>query len=236
MLSWRPPGDLPHEKNERFGIEAGREDPKPLLTAVAKVRIMVTQIADIYPVTVAVSRPEELSPRPQVVKPKLKDLKRRAIIIEKSIGPEKNRDRFNQEQPSPAAHTLYIAVILFGVFGTLGLLMYLARPWEDNFAPGTASGYRGLLGFLFWAIAPYLPLLVWARKSHAVRAVNLLRLIGAAIICVGGVGIYLDAGLRHPAPLSALVFLAVPLYQWVAVVLLMVMDYFFKKPRRKENR
>ena len=147
--------------------------------------------------------------------------------------PEKNRETFNHQKQCLAIHKLCIAVILFGVFSTLALLTYLSRPWEDNFAPRTASGYWGFLCLLLYAIAPYLPLLVMARKSHAVRAVNLLRLIGSAIICVAGVGFYLDAFFRLPEPLSALVFLAVPPYQWVAVVLLMVMDYFFKRQNRE---
>jgi hypothetical protein len=89
---------------------------------------------------------------------------------------------------------------------------------------------------LLWAIAPYLPLLVRTRKSPAVRGTNLLRLIGSAIICVGGVGIYLDALVWHPEPLSALIFLAVPLYQWVAVVLLVVMEYFFTRQSGEGSR
>jgi hypothetical protein len=122
---------------------------------------------------------------------------------------------------------------LFGVFATLALLIYLARPWEDNLSSRAAPGYWELLCLLLWAIAPYLPLLVRGRKSHAVRGANLLRLMGSAIICVGGVGIYLDAFLWHPEPLSALVFLAVPLYQWVAVVFLVVMEYFLKRQNRE---
>jgi hypothetical protein len=88
---------------------------------------------------VSLSRPTA-APWPHVVKPKLKDLKRRAIKINQSTVPEKNRETFNQQKQCLAIHKLCTAVILFGVFASLALLMYLPRPWEDNFAPWKASG------------------------------------------------------------------------------------------------
>jgi hypothetical protein len=165
------------------------------------------------------------------VTPKLKDLTRHAI--KRSIVPEKHRETFNQQQEYRALHILCRAFILLGILATSAFLIYLSRPWEDIFSPGSAPGYWGLLCLLLWAIAPYFPLLVMARSSPAGWAVNLLRLMGAAIICAGGAVIYLDAFLHHPEPLGVLVFLAVPCYQWMAVAPLMVMDYFFKRRNRE---
>jgi hypothetical protein len=166
-----------------------------------------------------------------VVTPKLKDLTRPAI--KRSIDPEKHRETFNQQQKYRSLHILCRALLLFGIFATSAFLIYLSRPWEDIFSPESASGYWGVLCLLLWAIAPYFPLLVMARRSHAGLTVNLLRLIGAAIICAGGAVIYLDAFLHHPEPLGVLVFLAVPVYQWMAVAPLMLMDYCLKRRNRE---
>jgi hypothetical protein len=72
-----------------------------------------------------------------------------------------------------------------------------------------------------------------AKESHPVGAVNLLRLLGAAIVCLGGVVLYLDAWWRTPKPLMALVCFAVPYYQWAVVAPLMVLDYLFKRRTRR---
>ena len=149
--------------------------------------------------------------------------------------PEKPRETCNQPNKYLASHKLCQAVIWLGIFVTSALLIHLLRPWEDPLFPGTASEYWGLFGLLLWVMGPYFTLLVMARKHHPVGAVNLLRLIGAVIICLGGVVLYLDAFWRTPKPLMVLVFFAVPHYQWAAVAPLMVLDYFFKRRTRKES-
>jgi hypothetical protein len=80
---------------------------------------------------------------------------------------------------------------------------------------------------VLWATAPYLPLLVKTSKPQPVPAGNLVIPVGYAIIGVAGLGLYLDAVWRHPAPLSTLVFLVVPLYQWAAVFLLLLINYLW---------
>jgi hypothetical protein len=168
-----------------------------------------------------------------VVKLQLQDLAR--PTINQSIVPEKPRETCNQPKKYRALHNLCIALILLGILVTSALLIYLVRPWEDPFFPGTASEYWGLFCLLLWVMGPYFLLLITARRSHPVGPVMLLRLIGATIICAGGVVLYLDAWWRTPKPLMALVFFAVPHYQWVVVVPLMVVDYFLRRRTRGES-
>lgn len=149
--------------------------------------------------------------------------------------PDKPRETINQPKKYRALHILCRALSLSGIFVTSALLIYLFRPWEDPFFPGTASGYWGLLCLLLWVIGPYFLLLIKARKFLPVGPVILLRLIGAVIICVGGLVLYLDAFWRTPEPLWTLVFFAVPHYQWVVVVPLMVMDYFLERRTRGKS-
>jgi hypothetical protein len=132
--------------------------------------------------------------------------------------------------------SLFKGIIWLGMAAPLVLLLLFLRPWEDDFPTRTASEYWGLGSLCFWAASPYLPLLIKARKLLAVQAGNLVRLIGAAIICLGGVGLYLDAFFRCPEPLNILIFLAVPPYQWMGVALLLVLDFFFTRRNSTPSR
>jgi hypothetical protein len=89
---------------------------------------------------------------------------------------------------------------------TLTLMIYMARPWGDNYAYQSLSGYAWLLGFAVWAILPYLMVLFMARKAFASQANNFILVIGALIISLGGVALYVDAALLHQDPQGGLVF------------------------------
>ena len=57
-------------------------------------------------------------------------------------------------------------IALSAALVTLTLMISMARPWGDNSAYQTASGYAWLLGIAVWATLPYLALLFMALKSH----------------------------------------------------------------------
>jgi hypothetical protein len=118
-------------------------------------------------------------------------------------------------------HTLSVAVILLSGGATLTLLLYLSWPWGEPAVSLRARDYWGLLCLALWALSPYLALLVKARRPQGARWKNVVLLVSSLIIGAGGFGLYLDAVLRHPAPLSALTFLAIPFYQWGAVFLVL---------------
>jgi len=100
---------------------------------------------------------------------------------------------------------------------TLALMIYMARPWGDNYAYQSLSGYAWLLGFAVWATLPYLMILLLARRAWTSRASSLVVITGALIISLGGVALYVDAALLHPDPQGGLAFIAVPFYQWIVL-------------------
>jgi hypothetical protein len=112
---------------------------------------------------------------------------------------------------------------------TLTLMIYMARPWGDNYAYQSLSGYAWLLGFAVWAILPYLMILFLVRKAFASRANNFVVIVGVLIISLGGVALYVDAALLHRDPQGALVFIAVPLYQLIIIGLLIGIHFFLRK-------
>ena len=114
---------------------------------------------------------------------------------------------------------------------TLTLMILMARPWGDNCAYQSLSGYAWLLAFVVWATLPYLVILFLARKALPSRMHNLMVLIGALAVSLGGVALYVDAAWLQPDPQGALVFIAVSLYQWVILgIVAGILFIFSKKP------
>jgi hypothetical protein len=112
---------------------------------------------------------------------------------------------------------------------TLVLLIFMAQPWGDNYAYQSLSGYVWLLGFGGWAILPYLMLLFLAREAYQSQRHLLLVMIGAVIISLGGAALYIDSAFIHQDPQGALVFIAVPICQWIILGLLTGIHFFLSK-------
>jgi hypothetical protein len=112
---------------------------------------------------------------------------------------------------------------------TLTLLIYMAQPWGDNYAYQDLSGYIGLLGFAMWATLPYIMIIFLAKKAFVSQANNFVVIIGSLIISLSGVVLYADAVLLHRDPQGALVFIAVPFYQWIILGLMTGFHFLFSK-------
>jgi hypothetical protein len=120
-------------------------------------------------------------------------------------------------------------IVLAAALITLTLLIYMAQPWGNNYAYQSLSGYAWLLGFAVWAILPYLMTFFLVRKTFPSQANNLIVKISAFIISLGGVALYIDAALLHRDPQGALVFIAVPFYQWIILGLLTGLLFLLSK-------
>ena len=121
-------------------------------------------------------------------------------------------------------------IALLAILATLALMIYMARPWGDNYAYQSLSGYVWLLGFALWAILPYFVVLFLVRRPFQSQA-KLIFVIGALIISLGGVALYVDAALLHPDPQGALAFIAVPFYQFIILGLLTGYHLLFSQKR-----
>ena len=111
---------------------------------------------------------------------------------------------------------------------TLTLMIYMAQPWGDNDAYQSLSGYVGLLALAGWANLPYLMIFFLARKTSKVQAIKVADIIGTLIISSGAL-LYVDAAFLHPDPQGALVFITVPLYQWLILALWAGFHFLFRK-------
>jgi hypothetical protein len=120
-------------------------------------------------------------------------------------------------------------IVLSAAMITLTLLIYMAQPWGNNYAYQSLSGYAWLLSIAVWATLPYLIILFLARKSFEFKANILMVVIGTLIISLGGVALYLDAAFLHQDPQGGLVFIAVPLYQWIILGFLTGFHFLIRK-------
>jgi hypothetical protein len=120
-------------------------------------------------------------------------------------------------------------IALSAALVTLTLMIFMARPWVDNSAYQTTSGYAWLLCIAVWATPPYLMLLFMTQKAFRSKVNKLINIAGTLVVTFGGVGLYIDAAFLHPDPQGGLVFIAVPLYQWIILAVLAGIHVLFRK-------
>ena len=109
---------------------------------------------------------------------------------------------------------------------TIVLGIYMARPWGDNYAYENLTGYLGLFAFLAWACGPYIYLIWISRTRSSMRASAISRLAVALLVCVGGIVILIDTAFIHIDAQGGLIFIFLPIYQWLLIVVFEVVGYF----------
>ena len=113
------------------------------------------------------------------------------------------------------AATTILATVAVAASVSIGI--YMAQPWGDNYAYQDLSGYLFLIVYLAWACSPY-AYLVWAsRRFKALNVPVVSRFIAALLICIGGIIVLIDTAFIHLDAQGGLIFVFLPLYQWLAV-------------------
>jgi hypothetical protein len=129
----------------------------------------------------------------------------------------------------PVYYTATRLIAISAALVTLSLMTYMAQPWGDNYPYQSLSGYAWLLGYAVWATLPYLMLLFMAQKAFPSKVIKFINIVGTLVVTFGGVALYLDAAFLHRDPQGGLVFIAVPLYQWIALAFLAGIHVLFRK-------
>ncbi len=113
-------------------------------------------------------------------------------------------------------------VLILATGFTVVAMVYAAQPWGDNYAYRNLSGYLSLFGFMLWAVSPYLVLafiLYFCRNNSTSMTIAF---IGTVIIVLAAAVILVDAFFIHLDAQGALVILFLPVYQWLAAFLLIL--------------
>ncbi len=94
----------------------------------------------------------------------------------------------------------------------------------DVFSPGAA-------GLLLWAVSPYLYGMLLTKLLSKRKAIVTFILV-LSVIVIGGIVLLIDAMYIHTDPQSALVFVVIPLYQWVLLLLVTLPIYLINKKEK----
>ncbi len=122
-----------------------------------------------------------------------------------------------------------ISICLF----TFAMGIYAAQPWGDNYAYSKLADYFLLIGMMLWAISPYLAmfivLLVFSRKKILIKTFSVCMFV----ISLFAGFILFDTMFVHIDAQGGLIFLFLPIYQWLAFFVLLficaVVNKFSKK-------
>ncbi|NKQ41298.1 MAG: hypothetical protein HF962_06985 [Sulfurovum sp.] len=86
----------------------------------------------------------------------------------------------------------------------------------------------GALGFLFWAVSPYIFAAYLLKKSTGNVAVTFTSLL-SLVVALGGISLLLYAMYIEKDAQSALAFVVIPTYQWGLLLLSTLVLYLINK-------
>lgn len=111
--------------------------------------------------------------------------------------------------------TQFISIVA-GLF-TLFSLIYAGQPWNMGFQ--LIFGWIGLfVGFGAWAVSPYIMLSTRIRKPNITFKQSIAYFIGCLLVASYGVYCLVEMFI-HPDAQGGLIFIFLPVYQWIGVTI-----------------
>jgi len=86
----------------------------------------------------------------------------------------------------------------------------------------------GAIGFLLWAVSPYL-FAIFMTKQNTQYAATLVVTGVSSVLAIGGIFLLIDAMYIHLDAQSALVFVVIPMYQWIILLVTAFPIYFINR-------
>lgn len=114
----------------------------------------------------------------------------------------------------------YSFLLVICIF-TIAMGIYAAQPWGDNYAYSKWEDYFSLAGMILWSISTYIGIFIvlriFARKMILIKTYT----IGMLTIALLSSFILFDTNFIHIDAQGGLVFLFLPIYQWLSFFLLL---------------
>ena len=124
-------------------------------------------------------------------------------------------------------------IIISATIFTIAIMVYAAQPWGDNYAYKTYSDYLTLIGYMLWAISPYFMLAIISHGFRYHPAASLTALVGIVLIVLASAALLIDTFFVHIDAQGGLIFLFLPIPQWLAALFLgiicLIVSKFIKK-------
>jgi len=105
------------------------------------------------------------------------------------------------------------------------MMIYAAQPWGDKYAYKNFADYLTLFGYALWAISPYLILVIIFQSFQKNQYSINVAFFGALIIVLTSCGLLIDAFFIHIDAQNALLFLFLPICQWLAFLILALISF-----------
>jgi hypothetical protein len=100
--------------------------------------------------------------------------------------------------------------------------LYAAQTWGNNDAYSKLTDYLSLFGLLIWAISPHIAMLItllyFSKRTILIKTFSVLILI----ITLVSAYILFDGMFVHPDAQGGLIFLVLPMYQWAALFVFLI--------------
>lgn len=104
---------------------------------------------------------------------------------------------------------------------SLEVIVYAAKGWKEGFV-WWITNFGGIGS---WLIAPYAGLgLLLTRREFTLRQ-EIVHLFGAIGIVTFGIAIFLDGFFIHADPRNWILYVLVPIYQWIAIAGAVAISY-----------
>jgi hypothetical protein len=104
---------------------------------------------------------------------------------------------------------------------SLEMIVFVAKGWKQGF-PWWLKYFVGVGG---WLIIPYAAMcLLVTRRKYTIRQ-EIVHLFGCIGIVVFGITMTLDGFLIHPDPRNWVLYVLIPIYQWVAIAGCIALSY-----------
>jgi hypothetical protein len=110
-------------------------------------------------------------------------------------------------------------ILLGTMFVILVLIVWAAQPWGGNFYYQDLRDYLSLGGIMVWAAAPFLALAFAFRRPAGNQAEAITTAVLTTVISLASLYLIVDAMFITPDAQGGLIFIALPFYQWIAVLI-----------------
>ena len=117
-----------------------------------------------------------------------------------------------------AARKATLSLCILGSLVVLGTMVYAGRGWQQ----GVGWGMQ-FVGFGFWNLAPYAGLAACGLLAYRTQRQAMTAFIGSLLVVCFGILLLVEGFFVHPDAQNALIFIVLPFYQWIGVMVLLLL-------------
>ncbi len=119
--------------------------------------------------------------------------------------------------------TYPIVLALSAALFTIAMLIYAGHGWEKGINWWAITCLFGA-----WAISPYIGIVGFSRTWSEDHKERITRLLGFILVIAFGIIVLIDGFFIHSDAQNALLFIFLPLYQWIGIAIVLAVGASLK--------